>query len=177
MAAATQFIDARVSRHIGTYSDAVAIPAGATQVARARPSPAHGRRPRSLDRSAGTPCAVSARWAPTRSRCGSHVLSGTPGLRPDGTRPEDFAEEARQASDNVCQTLRCAGAELNDIVQVRSRLTDLDDIDAYVKLRKDVISHRPAYMFVVVPQLIRPSLCLEIEFAAVVAHSAAEQHE
>lgn len=29
MTAATPFIDARVSRHIGTYSDAVAIPAGA----------------------------------------------------------------------------------------------------------------------------------------------------
>ncbi|SNT62288.1 hypothetical protein SAMN05216276_108924 [Streptosporangium subroseum] len=28
MTAATHFIDARVSRHIGTYSDAVAIPAG-----------------------------------------------------------------------------------------------------------------------------------------------------
>jgi hypothetical protein len=30
MTAETQFIDTRVSRHIGTYSDAVAIPAGAT---------------------------------------------------------------------------------------------------------------------------------------------------
>ncbi|MGW9031585.1 hypothetical protein ACWGQ5_47770 [Streptomyces sp. NPDC055722] len=54
MTAETQFIDAGVSRHIGTYSDGAAIPAGATQV----------------------------------------VLSGTPGLRLDGTRPEDFAEEA-----------------------------------------------------------------------------------
>jgi enamine deaminase RidA (YjgF/YER057c/UK114 family) len=137
MAAATQFIDARVSRHIGTCSDAVAIPAGATQV----------------------------------------VLSGTPGLRPDGTLPEDLAEEAGQASDNVCEALRRAGADLGSIGQVRSWLTDRDDIDAYVEVRKDVISHRPAYMLVLVPQLIRPSLRLEIEATAVVMQSAAEQHE
>ncbi|MFJ8027601.1 Rid family hydrolase [Streptomyces sp. NPDC096311] len=123
-----------MSRHIGTYSDAVAIPVGATQV----------------------------------------VLPGTLGLRPDGTRPEDSAEEARQASDNVCEALRCAGAELGDVVQVRSWLTDPADIGAYVKVRKDVISHRPAYMLAVVRQLIRPSLRLEIEGTAVVTHSAAE---
>ncbi|MFE9968829.1 hypothetical protein [Streptomyces sp. NPDC005525] len=77
MAVAKQFIDARVSRHIGTHTDAVAIPAGATQV----------------------------------------VLSGTPGLRPDGTLPEDFAEEVGQASDSVCEALRQAGADLGDIGQ------------------------------------------------------------
>ncbi|MGW7529259.1 RidA family protein [Streptomyces sp. NPDC054783] len=86
-----------MSRHIGIYSDAVAIPAGSTQV----------------------------------------VLSGTPGVRPDGTRPEHFAEQAGQASDNVCEALWCAGAELSDIVQVGSWLTDRDGIDVYVKVRKD----------------------------------------
>jgi 2-iminobutanoate/2-iminopropanoate deaminase len=48
---------------------------------------------------------------------------------------------------------------------------------AEVKVRKDVISHRPAYMLAVVPQLIRPSLRLVIEVTAVVTHSAAEQYE
>ncbi|MFE2321964.1 Rid family hydrolase [Streptomyces sp. NPDC059441] len=104
-------------------------------------------------------------------------MSGTPGLRPDGTRPEDFAEEARQASDNVCEALRCAGAELSDIVQVRSWLTPRGDIDAYVKVRKGVISHRPANMLAVVPQLIRPSLRRESEVTTVVTHSAAEPYE
>ncbi|MEU1599558.1 Rid family hydrolase [Streptomyces sp. NPDC005708] len=137
MTAATQFIDATASRHIGTYSDAVAIPTSATQVA----------------------------------------LSATPGVRPDRARPEDFAEEARQASDNVCEAPRCAGAELSDIVQVRSWLTDPDDIDACLKVRKDVISHRPVRMLAVVLQLIRPILRLEIKVTAVVTHSAAKQRE
>lgn len=46
-----------------------------------------------------------------------------------------------------------------------------------MKVRKDVISHRPSYMLAVVPQLIRHSLHLEIEVTAVVTHSAAKQHE
>ncbi|MFD1312114.1 Rid family hydrolase [Streptomyces kaempferi] len=105
------------------------------------------------------------------------VPSGAPGSRPSRTMPEDFAEEAGQASDNVCEGLRPAGAKLSDISQVRSWLTDRDDIDAYVKVRKDVISHRPAYMLVLVPQLIRPGLLLEIEATAVVMQAAAKQHE
>ncbi|MGW2939413.1 Rid family hydrolase [Streptomyces sp. NPDC001156] len=137
MPAPTQSIDATVSRRIGSYSDAVAIPTSATHVA----------------------------------------LSATPEVRPDRTRPEDFAEEARQASDNVCEALRCAGAELSDIVRVRSWLTDPDDIDACLKVRKDVISHRPVHMLAVVPQLLRPSLRLEIEVTAVVTHSAAKQRQ
>ncbi|MER6976189.1 hypothetical protein [Streptomyces carpinensis] len=43
----------------------------------------------------------------------------------------------------------------------------IDATDAYVKVRKDVISHRPAYMLAVVPQLIRPSVRLENEVTAV----------
>jgi hypothetical protein len=47
------------------------------------------------------------------------VTSGTPGLRPDGTLPDDFAEEARQAWRNVAEALAAAGAQLTDIVSVR----------------------------------------------------------
>ncbi|MFD1276353.1 hypothetical protein ACFQ51_45515 [Streptomyces kaempferi] len=36
------------------------------------------------------------------------VPSGAPGSRPSRTMPEDFAEEAGQASDNVCEGLRPA---------------------------------------------------------------------
>ncbi|WP_329449828.1 hypothetical protein OG894_03215 [Streptomyces sp. NBC_01724] len=86
MTAAAQLVDARTSRRIGTHSDAVTIPADATQF----------------------------------------VRSGTSGLRPDGTLPEDFAEEAGQASDNVCEALRRVGAGLSDVGLVRSWFADRD---------------------------------------------------
>jgi 2-iminobutanoate/2-iminopropanoate deaminase len=53
------------------------------------------------------------------------VTSGTPGLRPDGTLPDDFAEEARQAWRNVAEALAAAGAQLTDIVSVRQWLTTI----------------------------------------------------
>jgi hypothetical protein len=46
-----------------------------------------------------------------------------------------------------------------------------------VKVRKDLISHQPAYMLAAVPQLIRPSLRLEIELTAVATHPAAKLQE
>ncbi|MFZ1164316.1 RidA family protein [Mycobacterium sp.] len=46
--------------------------------------------------------------------------SGTPGLRADGTLPEDFSEEVAQAWRNVEEALSRAGATLADIASVRS---------------------------------------------------------
>jgi 2-iminobutanoate/2-iminopropanoate deaminase len=47
-------------------------------------------------------------------------ISGTPGLRPDGTLPKDFSEEAAQAWRNVEDALHRAGAALTDVVSVRA---------------------------------------------------------
>jgi 2-iminobutanoate/2-iminopropanoate deaminase len=72
--------------------------------------------------------------------------SGTPGLRPDGTLPEDFSEEAAQAWRNVEEALARAGATLGDIVSVRQWLTDAADIPAYAAVRSSVITHQPVFM-------------------------------
>jgi 2-iminobutanoate/2-iminopropanoate deaminase len=95
------------------------------------------------------------------------ILSGTPGLRPDGSLPEDFAEEAAQAWRNVAAALSAAGAELTDIVAVRQWLTSADDIPAYAKVRSEVIQHEPAFMLGVVSGLVWPQLRVEIEVTAV----------
>ena len=113
--------------HIGTYADAVAVPAGAELI----------------------------------------FVSGTPGLREDGTVPDDFAEEAALAWRNVQAALQAAGADLGDIVSVRQWLTDPDDIPAYVKVRAATIHHSPAFMLGVINQLVWPRLRVEIEATAV----------
>jgi enamine deaminase RidA (YjgF/YER057c/UK114 family) len=96
------------------------------------------------------------------------ITSGTPGLRPDGTRPEDFAEEARQAWRNVAGALAAAGAQLTDIVSVRQWLTSADDIKTYAAVRSEVIKHEPAFMLGVLPGLVWPQIRVEIEVTAVV---------
>jgi enamine deaminase RidA (YjgF/YER057c/UK114 family) len=122
-------VDTGLSRHIGTYADALRVPADHDLV----------------------------------------LLSGTPGVNPgDGRLPEDFADEARQAWRNVVAALDGAGATVGDIVQVRTWLTDPDDIATYVKVRKEFISHKPTYMLAVVDQVVWPEMRVELEVVAAV---------
>lgn len=94
--------------------------------------------------------------------------SGTPGLRADGTVPEDFSEEAAQAWRNVEEALGRAGAGLSDIISVRQWLTDAADIPAYAAVRSAVITHQPIFMLGVIAGLVWPNIRVEIEVTAVV---------
>src|ERR1700735_4934090 len=99
-----------------------------------------------------------------RIPAGAEIIytSGTPGLRPDGTLPDDFSEEAIQAWRNVEDALARAGAKLTDIVSVRQWLTDAADIPAYGKVRSSVIKHEPVFMLAVIPALVWPNLRVEV---------------
>jgi 2-iminobutanoate/2-iminopropanoate deaminase len=113
-----------------------------------------------------------------RIPAGAEVIhtSGTPGLRPDGTVPEDFGEEVAQAWRNVQDALARAGATLGDIISVRQWLTDAADIPAYAAVRKTVITHQPVFMLAVVPALVWPTMRVEIEVTAVRPAGAQAAH-
>lgn len=96
------------------------------------------------------------------------IVSGTPGLDRDGKIPADFADEARQAWQNVGAILAKAGASISDIVSVRQYLTRPEDIKTYVDVRKEMITHEPAFMLSVVSALVWPSIHVEIEVVALV---------
>jgi 2-iminobutanoate/2-iminopropanoate deaminase len=104
-----------------------------------------------------------------RIPAGAEVIytSGTPGLRPDGTLPEDFTEEVTQAWRNIEDALERAGAKLTDIVSVRQWLTDAADIPAYAKVRSAVIKHEPVFMLAVIPALVWPNIRVEVEVTAI----------
>ena len=95
------------------------------------------------------------------------LVSGTPGLREDGTPPEDFSDEARQCWANVESALGKAGAKLNDIVYMRQWLTSRDNVSAYMAVSKKVIPHQPAAMLSIVDGLVWPSLRVEVEVTAI----------
>jgi 2-iminobutanoate/2-iminopropanoate deaminase len=109
-----------------------------------------------------------------RIPAGAEIIytSGTPGLRPDGTLPEDFTEEATQAWRNVEDALARAGAKLTDIVSVRQWLTDAADIPAYGKVRSSVIKHEPVFMLAVIPALVWPNIRVEVEVIAILPPAA-----
>jgi 2-iminobutanoate/2-iminopropanoate deaminase len=104
-----------------------------------------------------------------RIPAGAEVVytSGTPGLRPDGTVPEDFTEEAIQAWRNVEDALGRAGAALTDVVSVRQWLVSAADIPCYAKVRSSVIKHEPVFMLAVVPALVWPEIRVEVEVIAI----------
>jgi 2-iminobutanoate/2-iminopropanoate deaminase len=100
--------------------------------------------------------------------CEQIIVSGTPGLDENGSIPADFADEARQAWRNVAAILAKAGASLSDIVSVRQYLTRPEDIEAYVAVRKEMITHEPAFMLTVTSALVWPEIHVEVEAVAVV---------
>jgi enamine deaminase RidA (YjgF/YER057c/UK114 family) len=94
-------------------------------------------------------------------------VSGTPGLREDGTVPEDFTEEARQCWANVEKALGKAGAKLTDIIYMRQWLTSRDNVAAYLAVSREVIHHEPAAMLSIIDGLVWPTLRVEVEVTAI----------
>jgi enamine deaminase RidA (YjgF/YER057c/UK114 family) len=94
-------------------------------------------------------------------------VSGTPGLRGDGTPPEDFADEARQCWANVEHALDKAGARLTDIVYMRQWLTSRDHVSAYLEVSREIVHHRPAAHLSIIDGLVWPNLRVEVEVIAV----------
>jgi 2-iminobutanoate/2-iminopropanoate deaminase len=100
---------------------------------------------------------------------GTHVfVSGTPGIRDDGTLPEDFTEEARQCWVNVENALGKAGAKLTDIVYMRQWVTSRDNASAYLAVSKEFIRHLPGGMFSIIDGLVWPDIRVEVEVIAIV---------
>lgn len=96
------------------------------------------------------------------------LVSGTPGLAPDGSLAKDMTGQATQAWRNIEAVLGQDGARLADIVAVRQWLTDAADIPAYVAVRSAFVSHEPAFMLGVIPGLVRPEFLVEVEVIAAV---------
>ncbi len=104
------------------------------------------------------------------TRAGDRVwVSGTVGVRPDGTIPEDTAEQFQVAIDTVDRCLKAAGAEARHVVKVTVLLTDIDDRAAINPIRQAYFGeHRPASTLFEVSALVSTKMKVEIEVEAVV---------
>jgi 2-iminobutanoate/2-iminopropanoate deaminase len=95
------------------------------------------------------------------------MTSGTPGLDINGDLPADITGQAELAWKHILHILEQAGMAPADIVKVTQYLTRAEDIAAYAKVRKRILGDvRPAFMLLVVPQLVRPEFLLEVEVIA-----------
>jgi enamine deaminase RidA (YjgF/YER057c/UK114 family) len=106
------------------------------------------------------------------TRAGDRVwVSGSVGVRSDGTIPEDTVEQFQVAIDTVDRCLKAAGAEARHIVKVTVLLTDINDRSAINPIRQAYFGeHRPASTLFEVSALVSPEMKVEIEVEAVVTN-------
>lgn len=94
-------------------------------------------------------------------------ISGQIGSRADGSVPEDFAEQARNAWGNLLAILKEAGMAPENLVKTTAYLTRTSDLPTYREVRARFVSHvRPASVLIFVPALVDPRWLFEIEAVA-----------
>lgn len=95
------------------------------------------------------------------------VLSGQLGLRPDGSLPEAFEDEAATCFDNIGAILSAGGMTLADVVRLDTYLIDRRHLAAYMAVRdRHFGDPPPASTLLVVAGLARPEFRIEIEVIA-----------
>ena len=95
-------------------------------------------------------------------------ISGQFGVRPDGSLPENFTEQAGQAMSNVEYLLSASGMEVGNMAKLNYYLTRSSDAPDLLKLRKEKwgSSQPPAVTVLTVSALARPEYLIEIEAIA-----------
>jgi 2-iminobutanoate/2-iminopropanoate deaminase len=101
--------------------------------------------------------APSLRWLHT---------SGAPGLLRDKKLPADVTGQADLAWQQIIRILNQAEMGVEDIVRVSQYVTRAEDIPSYIKVRSQALGNTlPAFVLLVVPQLIWPEVLVEVTAA------------
>jgi enamine deaminase RidA (YjgF/YER057c/UK114 family) len=95
-------------------------------------------------------------------------VSGTVGVAPDGSIPDDVAAQFQICIDNLDTCLKAVGARAEHVVKVVVYLTNVADRTKINPIRQRYFGeHRPASTLVEVSALVLPELKVEIEAQAV----------
>src|SRR5436190_14307824 len=84
-------------------------------------------------------------------------VSGQLGVRPDGTVPETFAGQVKQALDNVSTVLQAAGSSLSLVAKVNIYITDFSRLREMNEVYPQYFPHRPAKTTVQIARLDKGS--------------------
>lgn len=95
-------------------------------------------------------------------------VSGTVGIAPDGSIPDDVVAQFQICIANLDACLKAVGAGAEHVVKVVVYLTDVADRTRINPIRQRYFgAHRPASTLVEVSALVLPALKVEIEAQAV----------
>lgn len=94
-------------------------------------------------------------------------ISGQVGMRPDGSIPTSYAEQAELAFSNLRACLAAHGLGMDAVVKVNSYLLPGLDVKVVREIRQRHFGeHRPTSTLVYVPQLASLDFLLEVEAVA-----------
>jgi 2-iminobutanoate/2-iminopropanoate deaminase len=102
------------------------------------------------------------------------TVAGQVGIGPGGTLAgADVGSQTRQAFANVRAIVEAAGCDMADVVRLQTFLVSAEDIAGFMKARQEIFPEYfpggayPPNTLLVVSQLVRPELRVEIEAMAV----------
>lgn len=94
-------------------------------------------------------------------------IAGQVGVRPDGTMPPGFGDQAEAAWSNLVAILSDAGMAASDLVKVTHYLVRATDLADYNAVRsRHLGGARPASTLLIVQALARPEWLIEVEAVA-----------
>ncbi len=96
-------------------------------------------------------------------------ISGQTGMNENGEVGNDITEQTRFAFENLENVLKEAGATFDDIVEITTYHTSMEDMEAFQKVRSEFIKEDyPAWTAVGVKELILPDFLIEIKATVVI---------
>jgi enamine deaminase RidA (YjgF/YER057c/UK114 family) len=128
-----------------------------------------------MDR-AGRSCASSgSKWEPIMGysravRAGNFIaVTGTVGIRADGTYSESMADQTRRALEIIRAAVEHLGGTIDNVIRTRMYVTDVSKWEDVARVHGEVFAEiRPATSILEVARLIDDAAVIEIEADAVV---------
>lgn len=100
---------------------------------------------------------------------GARVLftNGQVGARPDGTVPDDPAEQLEVIFERLKTVLAASDMGFGDVVRFTVYVTDMDILDDYSRISQRLLQgHNPAAILLIVEGFPRPGVQVEVEVIA-----------
>ena len=94
-------------------------------------------------------------------------VTGQVGSRPDGTYPDDIAEQTRVTLDKMAALLEAAGSSMADVVKTTVFITDLSNFPAMNAVYTTYFPHEPPARSTIGCQLVDAGALVEIEAIAI----------
>ena len=102
------------------------------------------------------------------------VVAGQVGMSATGeVAVDDVVAQTKQAFENVRSVIEAGGCSMRDVVRLQTFLTRAADVPAFMKARSEIFPQYfpdgvyPPNTLLVISQLVRPELLVEIEAIAV----------